>query len=113
MKKSPLQLVKEKFESKEALVAKLVTLLEREEGEEDAAFSARVSKISNAKLLRLWQVEERVQKDFGGRNGLVDAIVAFKFPHKGNADYRTKLAKQANTRLLDLHDSLRRAAARG
>ena len=105
MKKTPLQQVKEQFGSKEALANKLIPLLDRPEDEDQAAFERRVKTTSNEKLLRLWQAEESVKSQFGGKDALVDAIVKARFG-AANADYRAKIAPYAKTRLLDLHRGL-------
>ena len=112
MSQSPLQQVKSKFGTKEALAAKVLGLIERPEGEEAADFERRIRTASNKQLLRLLGAEERVASEFGGKAGLVAAIVKFKFPFKGNPDYAAKLTRFTKTRLLDLHDSFRKAAAK-
>lgn len=109
-KLSPLQIVKRDFGSKEKLVDKLAgSIIERIEGEGDDDFRQRLLSISNKKLLRLNAVSTRVSSDFGGKEGLVDAIVGMKFT-KPNADYKTKLMTFKITRLVDLHDSLKKNA---
>jgi hypothetical protein len=112
MKKSPIQVVKEKYGNKSDLVAKVMPLLSVPEGESIEEFTARITKASNRQLLRLLASEERVRKDFESKDGLVAAIVKFKFPFKGNPAYAAKLSRFTSSRLLDLHDSLRKAAAR-
>ena len=112
MKKTPLQVVKEKYGTKADLVTKVMPLLSVPEGESTEEFTARITKTSNKQLLRLLASEERVRKDFGSKDGLVAAIVKFKFPFKGNPAYAAKLSRFTSSRLLDLHDSLRKAAAK-
>lgn len=53
MKKNPMTIVKEKFESKEKLIDKLMAHLNKKEGEAKDAFKKRIGKMSNTKLLRL------------------------------------------------------------
>lgn len=108
MKKTPIQMVRDEHGSKEQLAGKLIPLLDRREGEDDAAFERRIRTASNKQLLRLWAAEQRVKADFGGKDKLADRIVELKFAGKPNADYRAKLMRYAKTRLLDLHDSLSR-----
>lgn len=108
MKKSPIQRVREEHGSKEQLAGKLISLLDRRDGEDDAAFERRIRTASNKQLLRLWAAEQRVKADFGGKDQLVTKIVDLKFPGKPNADYHARLMRYAKTRLLDLHDSLAR-----
>lgn len=108
-KQSPLQIVKEKFGSKEKLVDQLVGTLERNEGESDEDFRARLLSVSNKKLLRLHKTQAAVT-ELGGKDSMINKIVALKFPGKGDQDYRAKLATLRITRLLDMHTSLARRA---
>ena len=103
MKKTPLQQVKDEFGSKEALAKKLVAVLDPHEEEEHGEFERRIRTSSNKKLLRLWRAEEALQAGFGSKDALLDAIVKARFDGHANADYRTKIATYATTRLLDLH----------
>ena len=50
---SPLKEVKAKFESKKKLVESLVSHLEKQEGEKQDAFTKRLMKASNSRLLKL------------------------------------------------------------
>lgn len=109
-KMSPLQKVKTEFGTKNALADKLLPLLDRPEGDDEAAFAKRIRTSSNKQLLRLWDAQQRLKTEFGTKEALCDAIVKFKFGG-ANADYRNKLATYAVTRLLDLHDSLKKQAA--
>ena len=45
--------------------------------------------------------------DFGTKEALLNAIIALKFPGKGDGDYKARIAKHNAARLLDLHDSLK------
>jgi hypothetical protein len=104
-KLTPMQEVKQRFGTKQQLADKLIPTLDRPEGEEDADFTRRIATASNKQLLRLHAAQEAVSKDFGSKEGLVDAIVAKKFP-KGNDPYRTKLLTKHSSSLLDLYRSL-------
>lgn len=108
-KKTPVQLVREQFGTKAELAAKLAPVLTRPEGETEEEFMSRLGKASNKQLLRLWNAEERV-KALGGRDKLVDEIVGYKFPHKGNASYKAKLQTLTSTRLLSLRDGFAKSA---
>ena len=108
MKKSPLAEVRDQFGSKEALADKLIPVLDRPEGEDEADFKRRIRTASNRQLLRLWKAEEAV-KALGGKKKLVDEIVQLKFG-RANAEYGAKITRFMNTRLLDLHQSLKSAA---
>lgn len=102
MKKTPLQLVKDEFGSKEALASKLLPLLERPEDEDKDEFERRVRTASNKKLLRLWTAEAAVKDQFGSKDKLIEAIVKAKFLG-ANPDYAARIAKYTKTRLLDMH----------
>lgn len=112
MKKSPMTIVKERFGSKEELANKLIPRLDRLDADESSEdFERRLRTASNRKLLRLWEAEERVQKEFGSRDKLIDAIMTLKFAGKPEAAYRTRLERYAKTRLLELHAQLSRKAS--
>ena len=99
-----MQEVKERFGSKDELANKLIPLLERPEDLDQDEFELSIRSASNKQLLRLHAVHETVKRRFGSKEGLVDTIVAHKFP-KGNQPYRDKLMKVRATRLLDLYSS--------
>jgi hypothetical protein len=110
---TPLHTVKRDFGSKEALVKKLMPLLERGEDESQADFQDRLMRVSNRKLLRLLERESTLRERFGDRDGLVDQIVTLRTPGtKPDADLRTKLSGQSTGRLLSMHWGLERAAKR-
>ena len=80
-KKTPMQEVKERFGSKEELAKLLYEKLERpyeDESQED--FELRIRTASNKKLLRLHRVHEEAQERFGGKDGLVDAVMKMRYP---------------------------------
>jgi|SRR5690625_288234 len=106
MKKSPLQQVRDQFGSKEALVEKLLPLVDRFDSEEsDEEFARRLGTASNKQLLRMWNTETLVKEKFGSRDALLDAVVKAKFG-KENPDYRTALSRLSKARLVDLHRQL-------
>jgi hypothetical protein len=102
MKKTPLQLVKSEFGSKDALASKLIPLLTCPEDEDKAEFERRIRTASNKKLLRLWKAEQALKDQFSSKDKLVQAIVKAKF-NGANADYAARISKYTSTRLLDLH----------
>ena len=113
IKQNPIERVKREFQSKEDLVDRLVDRLERGEDETTEDFRTRLRTVSNRKLLRLWDIANRLDAEFGNKEALVDALVGLKFTHgRGDADYRKKLMTHKASRLLDLHDSLSKRAAR-
>ncbi len=105
---TPLQSVKNQFGTKDELVKKLVSLVERQPEESDAALQDRLLRVPNGKLLRLWARENTLRTKFGTREALVDAIVGLR--GKPDADYRVKALKLSTGRLLSMHKTLARAA---
>ncbi len=108
---SPLLTVKKQFpatrreDSKEALVEKLLPILDRDPDESEGEFKDRLMRVSNKKLLRLQAREETLRTRFNSRERLVDEIVKLKMG-RDDADYRHKLQSMKTGRLLDLHRSL-------
>lgn len=100
-KLSPLARVKAEHGSKAELAKKVAAILDRPEGEDAAAFEARVSHMSNAQLLRLLAAHNFVQTKFGSKEKLVAAIVTTRFPG-GNEDYSNKISGFTLPKLIDL-----------
>lgn len=90
-----------KDEAKRALVAKLADVLEHPETEEKEAFKERLFFVSNSKLLKLLDTQERLKKEFGSKANLVEAILA-KSNRSKDEGYRTSLASLSIGRLLTL-----------
>ncbi len=115
MKKSPLELVKDQFGSKEKLVDALVALPESvldrdDEGEEDkSAFRTRLLTVANSKLLRLHRTGKAVSDRWGSKTKLVDAILDLRKRSK-DGDYRTKLNTLSIGRLYDQVSALEKVA---
>lgn len=111
MSKSPLASVKERFESKEKLVAAVQKLATKDLWIDRVNGTKGLEKVSNAKLLRLHDVLTRAKDGFGTRDKLVAAIaeLAKRAKDKG---YATRLEGYPLPRLLDLHGSLARADKR-
>lgn len=106
MKKSPLQEVRERFEDKLKLAEALMGKLERPYEESDEEFARRVRTMSNKKLLRLHSAHEKVEADFSGKAGLIDAIMTLRTGQgKPDEQFRAKLESYRVTRLLDIHRS--------
>ena len=103
--KHPLAHVKEKFESKEKLVAAVKAFVD-----DDKLWVARTSKekglehISNAKLLRLHATFTAVKEKFGTRDKLVAAILELDKRAKDEG-YKTRLLGYPVPRLFDLYNS--------
>ena len=107
-KLSPLQNVKKLHGSKDQLVSKVAALFTPGEGESKEDFAKRLKYIANAKLLRLLQVGEKVQK-LGGRTALVAKLAELKGQAK-DKDYTAMLGKMSLPRLLDSYQALSRKA---
>lgn len=107
--KTPLQIVKETYGSKDALVDKVASVVEPEEGESAEDHKKRLKYVSNAKLLHLVEQAEQAQA-LGGRDGMVAKILQLKGQAK-DREYEDKLKKLSIGRLVDLTRSLSRAAA--
>ncbi len=109
-KLSPMAVVKEKFESKEALAKIVMGQVERPEGLSDADFERKIKTLSNRKLLKLNAAHEEMMKAFGSKEALVDAIVAIKCTGKVDSVYRSSLMNKKVAQLLNLHKSLSKKA---
>lgn len=113
-KKTPLQIVKERFGEKKKLVAELVDKLERREGEAKDAFEKRLLKVPASKLLNLLaQVEEAAKA--GGRVGLTNVIHDFalkakskKADPKEDVNFKKSLAKKSVGTLLDTYKTIQK-----
>ncbi len=109
MKKSPLQIIKQKHDTKTALVDALVAKLERAEGESDEDFKARLLRVSNKKLLRLDATFTRFKAAFADKDALVNAVIEAKSPRqKNDATYRAKLGTWPVTKLMDAYESAKK-----
>ena len=111
MAKTPLSLVKDKFESKEKLVSAIEKLAT------DALWLDRVNetkglgRVSNAKLLRLHGALEDAKKRFGSREKLIAAICTLEKRSKDEG-YKTRLGGYPLPRLIDLHDAAKKSSDR-
>lgn len=108
MAKSPLQIVKDKYGSKEKLVEAAAKVLEPAEGEPADEFKNRLKFVSNAKLLHLVDVAERMTK-LGGKAAAAQSIADMRKQGK-DKDFVTKLSTYSMSTLVDMHRSLSRAA---
>lgn len=110
---TPLNTVKERFESKEKLVAAVEKLMTEDlwvpRLSSDRGGNKGVSQISNAKLLRLHDALSTAKDQFGTRAKLIDAILELDKRTK-DAGYRTRLEAYPVPRLLDMHQSSARRA---
>lgn len=99
---TPLQTVKSRFGSKEALVDVVLPLVERRTDESEAELRERLLRVSNQKLLRLVDRSETLKARFGSREALIEKIVQARTGH-ADADLTAKLAGQSTGRLLSQH----------
>jgi hypothetical protein len=111
MSKSPFASVKERFESKEKLVAAVEKLATKDLWVDRVSSGKGLAKVSNAKLLRLHTLLTEAKESFGTRDKLVSSIVelAKRTKDKGYAD---RLGEYPLPRLLDLHRTLSRSSKR-
>ncbi len=98
-KQSPLQQVKANFGSKKDLATKLASVLEPDEGESKEDFAARLLHVSNAKLIHLQALADKVAK-YGGKADIIDAIATAEGKSK-DTDYRKSLESRTLGWLVD------------
>lgn len=110
MRKSPQQIVNERYGDKAKLIDAVIGLIEARGGEEADAHKRRLRNVSNAKLLHLVALGERV-KELGGRDAIVKKIVELKGQPKDH-EYADKLRRLSLGRIVDMLGSLQRAAKR-
>ena len=107
-KQTPLQFVKDQYGSKDKLIDAVTELVQPDEGETAEEHKKRLKYVSNAKLLHVLAVAKQAQT-LGGRDGMVDAVLKLKGQPKDN-EYRDRLKRLSLGRLVDLTQSLQRAA---
>lgn len=92
IKKSPLQIVNDRFGSKKELAKQLAETLEPGPGESKEDLATRLAMASNAKLLHLDVLAQKVTAH-GGREGLVAKIAAAE-KKSGDQDYIKALTEK-------------------
>ena len=110
MKKSPLQMVKEKFESKEALVKAVEKLAAGDLWIDRVNDDKGLEHVSNRKLLHLHEVLTAVKSEFGSRDALIEKIAELDGRQK-DADYRNRFGRWSTPRLWDRYRQARRQSA--
>jgi len=108
---TPLSLVKERFESKEKLVAALEKLATKELWLGLVNDVKGLKRASNKKLVRLHTLLEDAKKRFGSRDKLIQSIAELAQRPK-DKDWAASLANRPLGQLLDMHGALDRAAKR-
>lgn len=73
---------------------------------------AALMQVSNTRLMSHHHNTERMQKQFGGKDGAIRAILALRFPKTVPAGEREKLEGFTPWRLMDLHRQAQDAAKR-
>jgi hypothetical protein len=111
MSKSPLASVKERFESKEKLVAAVEKLATKDLWVDRVSSGKGLAKVSNAKLLRLHTLLTQAKEGFGTRDKLVASIVELAKRAK-DSGYAARVGEYPLPRLLDLHRALSRSSKR-
>lgn len=111
MKKTPLQIVKERFNDKDGLVAAVEKLATDDLWIDRTNDDGGLALVSNQKLLRLHDVLSTVKEQFGSRSALVDAIAKAENREK-DADYRTRFDAWPTPRLWDYYRSAKKRADR-
>ncbi len=111
MKKTPVSLVKERFESKEKLVAAVQKLATADLWLDRVSSEKGLGRVSNAKLVRLHDTLTDAKKRFGSRDKLVSSIVELNKRVKDKG-FASKLSAYPLPQLLDLHAAATRAGKR-
>ena len=102
MKKSPMDIVKERFETRENLVDAILGLMS--DSDKDDRTAARLKGAKNAQLLRIHSVLGEVQERFGSKDALIEEIAKQKFAGKSpEQGFVEKLKGYTSRRLLDMH----------
>jgi regulator of protease activity HflC (stomatin/prohibitin superfamily) len=101
-KPTPLQATKSQYGTKEKLIESVANVAK--EADEDASdVKARLADVSNKKLLRLAEVAQKLDKQYGGsKDKLADAVAAAQGRSK-DSDYVEKLRTHSAARLFDLY----------
>ena len=111
MKKSPVAVLKERFQSKDQLVEAVQKLATADLWLDRVNSGKGLAKVSNQKLLKLHDVLVDAKQRFGSRDKLISAILELKKRPK-DANYSAGLKNFALPELLDLHASIETATKR-
>jgi hypothetical protein len=111
MSATPLSVVKERFQSKDKLVAAVEKLATSELWVGRVNDVKGLKRASNRKLIRLHDLLEDAKKRFGNRDKLIQSIAELAQRPK-DKDWAASLARYPLPQLLDMHRSLDRAAKR-
>ena len=111
MKKTPVSQVKERFESKDKLVAAVQKLATADLWSDRVNAAKGLGRVSNAKLVRLHDTLTDAKKRFGSRDKLIGSIVELNKRVKDKG-FAAKLAAYPLPQLLDLHAAATRKSKR-
>lgn len=100
MTKSPLSIVKERFQDKDGLLKAVRDLATEELWIDRVDQDKGLDRVSNKKLLRLHTILSDVKSQFGGRTQLVEAILTQEKRSKDEG-YKTRLSRLSTPRLFD------------
>ncbi len=99
---TPKQQVDERFGTRSDLVSAILPLI----GGDDQTRS-KLMGTTNKKLLRLHEVAQDVQRRFGGKGGLIDAMAKLQFDGRApNPGWREAMERKSIKRLWDMHRQL-------
>lgn len=120
MQASPLQQIIERFgdkdetnkaearkEAKEALVKAVRTLIKKGDLLEEEFSEKGIERVSNRKLLKLLDLAEHVQDEFGSRAALIDKLLELESKVK-DSGYREHLEKLSLPTLYSRHEAARK-----
>lgn len=99
MTKSPLSIVKERFQDKEGLVKAVKELATEELWTDRLDNDKGLDSVSNKKLLHLHAVLSEVKGSFGSRSKLIEAIATQEKRSKDDG-FKARLARFSTPRLL-------------
>jgi len=110
MKASPLAEVKDRFGSKDKLVAAVRELAGDDLFIDRTNEDKGLERVSNRKLLHLHGVLSQVKDEFGSRDKLIDAICEAE-KRAGDEGYRDRLGRWSTPRLLDWYRVAKKRAS--
>lgn len=108
MKKTPLQMMKDRYGDKAKALEALKAIVTDDMVEDRFAEGKGMAHVSNAKILKLIDTAAEVKKRWGTRGSLIDAIV--KLANRKDEGFKARLAKMPLPRLYDQVRSLERRA---
>lgn len=107
--KSPLALVKERFENKDGLIKAFKELATEDLWIDRVGSDKGLDSVSNKKLLRLHTLLSNVKKEFGSRAKLIEAVLTQEKRVKDEG-YKTHLSRLSTPRLFDLYSVGKKAS---